>query len=178
MALVADMRVLVAMIGKPFGVRGQTTLRLHTDEPELRLAVGNVVFTDETGGAELTVETMRVEPPGGVVGFAGITDRGQAEELRGRELWAEVDPDQEPAGSEEWYDHQLIGLPCYSPRGAPLGNVVGVEHHPAHDSLVVRTPDGDRFVPFVGEIVPEVGQGRVVIDDPGGLLTDGGPGVQ
>lgn len=176
MALVADMRVLVATIGKPFGVRGQVTIRLRTDEPELRLAVGSSVFTREADGDELVVENLRLESPGGVIGFTRIADRGQAEELRGQDLWAEVDPERAPAEPEEWYDHQLTDLPCYSPGGEYLGKIVAVEHHPAHDSLVVRTADGDRFVPFVRQIVPEVGQGRVVIDDPGGLLGDGEPG--
>ena len=178
MALVAEMRVLVATIGKPFGVRGHVTIRLRTDEPELRLAVGNLVFTDETSSDVHVIDSLRLESPGGVIGFSGITDRGQAEELRGQDLWAEVDPRRAPAGAEEWYDHQLTGLPCYSPGGEHLGSVVAVEHHPAHDSLLVRTPHGDRLVPFVRQIVPEVGDEGIVIADPGGLLNDGEPGAQ
>jgi 16S rRNA processing protein RimM len=54
-----------------------------------------------------------------------------------------------------------------------LGEVVGLEHLPAHDLLVVREPDGARtLVPFVEAIVPvvDVPGGRVVLDPPGGLL--------
>lgn len=174
MALVADMRVLVAMIGKPFGVRGQVTIRLRTDEPEMRLAIGSRVFTGETTCDSLVVENLRLESPGGVIGFGDISDRGQAEELRGQEIWVEVDPERAPFDPEEWYDHQLTDLPCYSPDGEHLGRIVAVEHHPAHDSLVVRTADGDRFVPFVKEIVTKVGPGGVIVDDPGGLLSDEG----
>jgi 16S rRNA processing protein RimM len=176
MALVAEMRVLVATIGKPFGVQGQVTIRLRTDEPATRIVAGGRVFTGESGSGSLAIENVRLESPGGVIGFAGIADRSQAEELRGRDLWSEVDPDRVPADPDEWYDYQLIDLPCYSPEGGLLGTVVAVEHHPAHDSLVVRTAADDRFVPFVVEIVTEVGQDGLVIDDPGGLLSDHDPG--
>jgi 16S rRNA processing protein RimM len=51
--------------------------------------------------------------------------------------------------------------------------VIGLEHLPAHDVLVVRETGGARtLVPFVRAIVPvvDVPGGRVVIDPPGGLL--------
>ncbi len=54
-----------------------------------------------------------------------------------------------------------------------VGEVVGLEHLPAQDALVVREPDGTRsLVPFVRAIVPEVdvAGGRVVLDPPAGLL--------
>ena len=54
-----------------------------------------------------------------------------------------------------------------------LGEIIGLEHLPAHDMLVLREPDGTRtLVPFVRVIVPvvDVAGGRVVLDPPGGLL--------
>ena len=53
--------------------------------------------------------------------------------------------------------------------------MIRVEHPPAQDLLVVRTPSGDRLVPFVSALVPEVdpAAGRVVIDPIPGLLSDG-----
>ena len=57
--------------------------------------------------------------------------------------------------------------------GTLLGEIIGLEHLPAHDSLVLREPSGARtLVPFVRAIVPvvDVPGGRVVIDPPGGLL--------
>lgn len=184
MALVAEMRLLVAAIGKPFGVKGEVTVRLHTDEPTERLAVGQTLWAVPQGsrGAEstgehpdeqaLTIIGARFTPPGGVLRLEGVTNRNEAESLRGRELWAEVAEDRQAADLEEWYDHELVGLPCVSPTGEGLGEVIEVAHHPAHDSLVVRTESGDRFVPFVSEIIPEVTDEHVVVDDPGGLLSD------
>jgi 16S rRNA processing protein RimM len=169
------MRVLIATIGKPFGVRGEVTVRSRTDEPELRLAVGGEVVVDDDDQWTLEIEAARMSALGGVVKFSGVSNREQSEDLRGHEIWAEVDSDRVAAGTDEWYDHQLVGLPCYSPENELLGSIVEVAHQPAHDSLVVRTESGDRFVPLVSAIVTEVTSERVVIDAPGGLLKDDDP---
>ena len=52
--------VVVARVGRPHGLRGEVTVRLHTDEPERRLAVGAVLATEA--------------PPGSGVPVAGISE--------------------------------------------------------------------------------------------------------
>jgi 16S rRNA processing protein RimM len=109
-----------------------------------------------------------------LLGFDGVADRRAAEALRGALLEVEVtdSADEEP---DAWYDHQLVGLRVEAPDGADLGRVTAVEHPGAQDLLVVRCPDGaERLVPFVAAIVPavDVDAGRLVVVDPGGLLTD------
>ena len=143
---VADVRVLVATIGKPFGVRGEVTLRLRTDEPNHRLVSGSSITVvpagsdasadaKASGEAEYVIEAFRLDPPGGVLKLRGPRNRGDAEGLRGSEIWCEVSADQRPADDDEWYDHQLVGMRCESPEGEALGEVIEVAHHPAHDSL-------------------------------------------
>jgi 16S rRNA processing protein RimM len=168
------MRVRVARIGKPFGLAGDVTVQVFTDEPEARFAVGSeLVMADHDGADALRVDRVRGQGQRWTLGLVGIDDRTAAEALRGTELYADVPTDARPDGSaDEWYDRQLIGLPALSPAGESLGEVVGVEHPPAHDLLLVRTGSGHvGRVPFVSGIVTEVTPGGVVIDPPGGLLT-------
>jgi 16S rRNA processing protein RimM len=57
--------------------------------------------------------------------------------------------------------------------GERLGELLRIDHAPAHDLLVVRLTDGRTgLVPFVREIVPEVDVrgGRIVITPPEGLF--------
>ena len=59
------MERLVARIGKPHGLRGEVTLRLHTDDPERRGSrPGRVLRTEAEPGSgvppDLTVATARV----------------------------------------------------------------------------------------------------------------------
>ena len=162
-------QVVVGTIGRPQGIRGQVTVRPRTDMPELRFAPGATLLA---GGRELTVTGHSMTQGRLVVAFAGITDREAAESLRGLDLWAEVGTvDLE---EDEFHDTDLIGLTAVDPSGTVLGEVVGVDHPPAQDLLVVRTPGGDRLVPFVTALVPLVdpAAGRLVIEPIPGLLSE------
>lgn len=161
--------MIVGTIGRAHGLRGQLTVRPRTDSVEERFAPGAVVVAD---GRTLTVAGHSYAQGRLVVWFAGITDRTSAEELRGVDLWVEGVP--EVIGEDEFHDSELIGLAAVAPDGRMLGEVVAVEHPPLQDLLVVRTPNGDRLVPFVAALVPEVdpAAGRVVIDPIPGLLDE------
>ena len=105
------------------------------------------------------------------VTFAEVSDRTAAEGLTGVTLV--VDAEDSEDEDDAWYPHELAGLRAEHVDGRLLGEVVGLEHAPAHDVLVIRETDGARtLVPFVRAIVPvvDVAGGRVVLDPPGGLL--------
>ncbi len=165
------MWVRVARIGKPFGVRGQVTVQLFTDVPDERLAPGAPVSLADDGSEPVEIATTGRTGARWVLGLAGITDREGAEELRGRELFAPATAD--GAATDEWFDWQLVGLPCRTPGGEELGEVRAVEHPPGHDILVVATPTGQEIrVPFVAELVPDVTSDGVLITPPGGLFDE------
>ena len=42
------MRVIVGRIGRPHGIRGEVVIAVRTDEPDLRFAVGAVLYVDPT----------------------------------------------------------------------------------------------------------------------------------
>jgi len=105
------------------------------------------------------------------VRFAKVTDRSGAEALRGTEL--SIETEEWESDDEEWYDHEIVGLPARTPAGDDLGVVSDVEHGAAQDLLVVRTPDGREVrVPFVTALVPGVSREGVTIDAPDGLFDD------
>ncbi len=162
-------QVIVGTVGRAHGLRGQVTVRPRTDSVAERFAPGATVTA---GDRRLTVSGHGLQQGRLVVWFEGVTDRTAAEALRGVDLWAEGVP--EAIGADEFHDSELIGLAAVAPDGRALGEVVAVEHPPLQDLLVVRTPSGDRLVPFVVALVPEVDPvgGRVVIDPIPGLLED------
>ncbi|NKY40682.1 ribosome maturation factor RimM, partial [Cellulomonas septica] len=146
-------------------------LDLRTDAPEDRLAAGTVLATEPASAGPLTVVRTRVQQGRWYVTFAEAGDRTAAEALTGVTLV--VDADDSDDDEDAWYPHELAGLRAEHVDGRVLGEVVGLEHAPAHDVLVVRETDGARtLVPFVRAIVPvvDVAGGRVVLDPPGGLL--------
>jgi 16S rRNA processing protein RimM len=168
-------QLVVGRIGRAHGIKGEVSVEVRTDEPELRLAPGAVLATDPAGTGPLTIATGRVHSGRLMLRFEGVSDRGGAEALRNTLLIAEIDPDETPDDPEEFYDHQLIDLDVVTVDGREVGRIAEITHLPYQDLLVVARPDGGEvLIPFVGEIVPEIDleEQRAVIDPPPGLLDD------
>jgi 16S rRNA processing protein RimM len=166
-------QLVVGRIGRAHGIKGDVTVEVRTDEPELRLAPGAVLATDPPAAGPLLVADGRVHSGRLLLRFEGVRDRNAAEALRGTLLIAEVDPEERPDDPEEYYDHQLVDLDVVTVGGEPVGRVTEVLHLPYQDLLTVRRADGtDVLVPFVAAIVPEIDLDaqRAVIDPPPGLL--------
>jgi len=168
---------VVGRIGRPHGVRGEVTVEVRTDDPELRFAPGAVLLTDPPSRGPLTVAGRRwhreillltLERPDGAV----LDSREAAEEFRNTELLVEIAGLPALEDPDDFYDHQLVGLAARLTDGSPLGEVEAVRHE-GGDLLVVRRPDGgELLVPFVSAIVPTVdlAGGFLVVDPPEGLL--------
>lgn len=163
--------VVVARIGKPHGLKGEVTVRVHTDAPDERFVIGATFRTDPTAHGPLTLRTHRVHNGIHLLAFEEAADRTAAEGLRGTQLLVEAADDD---GDEDaWYADDLVGLSVVDPQGSELGTVVELHDRPAQDLLEIRLRD-DRiaYVPFVEQIVPDVDvdAGRIVVDAPPGLL--------
>ncbi|MDQ0789480.1 ribosome maturation factor RimM [Streptomyces sp. B3I8] len=169
------MQLVVARIGRAHGIKGEVTVEVRTDEPELRLGPGAVLATDPASAGPLTIETGRVHSGRLLLRFEGVRDRTAAEALRNTVLIADVDPDEVPEGEDEYYDHQLIDLDVVTEDGTEVGRITEVAHLPSQDLFVVERPDGTEvMIPFVEEIVTDVdlAEQRAVIDPPPGLIDD------
>ena len=174
--------IIVGVIVRAHGVRGEVVVALRTDEPERRFAPGQVLHSEQEGST-FTVVGTREHQGRWLVSFAEIGDRNAAEAARGVRLVAQVPVDERPDDDEEYYDRQLVGLAVHTEESPdPIGRVNAVLHLPAQDVLEISTADGTRLVPFVSELVPTVdlGAGRVVLAPVAGLLEDldGGPESQ
>ncbi|KQV17829.1 MULTISPECIES: ribosome maturation factor RimM [unclassified Kitasatospora] len=167
------MQLVVGKIGRAHGIRGDVSVEVRTDEPELRLGPGAVLLTDPATVGPLTIESGKVHSGRLLLRFAGVNDRNAAEALRGTMLIAEIDPEDRPDDPEEFYDHQLIGLDVVLLDGTLVGELSEVVHLPYQDLLTVTRPDGTEvLVPFVTRIVPTIDleNQRAVIDPPPGLI--------
>ncbi len=147
------MQLVVGRITRPHGVRGELSVEVRTDEPDRRFAAGHVLATDPVTAGPLTVESVRWHSGRLLVQFAGITDRNQAEDLRG--VWltldsAEAGPSDDP---DEFHDAELIGLAVVTTSGEPVGRVKDVRHF-GQDLLVIEPgPGGSQARP--GQDAPD-----------------------
>ncbi|MYR29733.1 MULTISPECIES: ribosome maturation factor RimM [unclassified Streptomyces] len=167
------MQLVVARIGRAHGIKGEVTVEVRTDEPELRLPPGAVLATDPPGAGPLTIEQGRVHSGRLLLRFAGVKDRTAAEALRNTLLIAEIDPEEVPEDPEEFYDYQLMDLDVVTEDGQEIGRITEISHLPSQDLFIVERPDGSEvMIPFVEEIVTEIDldEQRAVINPPPGLL--------
>ena len=136
--------VIVATIGRAHGLRGEVALILRTDQPEERMHARCRLrrSTPQAGPRTLTVLGTRSQQDRWYVHVR----RGRGPYRRGIACGAwscsiavdsQEEADEDP---DAWYPSQLKGLAVRHVDGRELGTVVGVDHYPAQDLLVVRTP--------------------------------------
>ncbi|MFJ2671121.1 ribosome maturation factor RimM [Streptomyces sp. NPDC087525] len=169
------MQLVVGRVGRAHGIKGEVTVEVRTDEPELRLGPGAVLATEPAQAGPLRIETGRVHSGRLLLRFEGVRDRTGAEALRNVLLIAEIDPEELPADPEEFYDHQLMDLDVVLADGTEIGRITEISHLPSQDLFIVERPDGSEvMIPFVEEIVTEIDleEQRAVIDPPPGLIDD------
>lgn len=166
------MRLQVARIGKPHGIRGEVTVQVMTDAPEERFVPGQVLDVDPASNGPLTVSKARWNKDILLLGFAEIQDRNGAEAVRGSKLFVEAEATDAEDDGDEWYAHELVGLKALVDE-REIGTVVALQQGEAQDLLEVELNDGvTALIPFVEEIVPEVDLDAktVIITPPPGLL--------
>lgn len=168
------MDLVIGRVAKTHGIRGELVVDVRTDDPGERFAVGAVLRgRAPKGGGEKNYTVTAARPHAGrlLLSLAGVDDRSAGDALRGTLFLidaADVDSGDDP---DEFYDHELIGLPVSTVDGEAVGAVSDVLHLPGGELLSVTTPDGrEVLIPFVGEIVPTVTREGVVVDPPEGLL--------
>jgi len=168
-------QVLVGVVLRAHGLRGELVVEVHTDAPDERFAPGAVLVAHRPGGPDstLTIESARPHSGRLLVRAVGVADRDAAESLRGVRLLIGTDALPAPADPDEFHVHQLEGLRAELEDGSAVGTVRDVVHGPGGELLVLARPDlPDALVPFVAAIVPtvDVEGGRVVLTPPDGLL--------
>lgn len=167
-----DDTVVVGRIGRPHGVRGEVTVEVRTDDPDLRFAPGAVLRTEPAERGPLTVVARRWHREVLLLAIEGVASREAAEELRNTELHVAVAELPALEDPDVFYDHQLVGLAARLPDGTELGTVDAVRHEGGDLLVVRRVGGGQLLVPFVTAIVPTVdlAGGTLVVDPPEGLL--------
>jgi 16S rRNA processing protein RimM len=152
-----DKPVTLAVIIGAHGVAGEVRLKLFGEGVE---SLKSYKSFDAAGGV-LTLKSVRPGPNGAVARFAEIGDRSAAEALRGTELTVPRSA-LPPLGEGEYYHADLIGLPCTSSDGEPLGEIVAVENFGAGDIVEIERPTGKRFMAPIHAVALE--EGGAVID--------------
>ena len=149
----------LAAVAGAHGLKGELRLKLFSDSVEGLARHSHF----HVGGRELALKDIKDGGKTAIARFEGISDRTQAEALRGELV--EIDRDALPPLEEgEYYHADLIGLPCVDEGGDALGMVVAVENFGAGDLLEVEREGGKRsLIPF-REPMARLDDNRIVVD--------------
>lgn len=167
-----DDAIVVGVIARSHGNRGEVILNSETDFPEERFRVGAWLAARRKDGREsaLQVESMRMHQGRPVVRFAGYESIGDAETLAGLELTV-AGNDAPELAEGEYYHRDLIGCEVVTGDGAVIGRVTKVEGERRANRLVVRGHRGEVLIPLADEICRvDLGSRRIVVTPPEGLL--------
>lgn len=171
------MDLAVGRIVKSHGVRGEVVVDVRTDDPDARFAPDTVLrgrLPRGAGERTFTVVSAREHGDRLLLRLDGVEDRSGADDLRGVVLVVDADSVTSGDDPDEFYDHEIIGVPVRTVDGDDVGTLADVLHLPGGDTLVVAVGEGDErrevLVPFVADIVPTVSTALVEIDPPDGLL--------
>ncbi|GBC87727.1 Ribosome maturation factor RimM [bacterium HR12] len=162
--------VAVGRITRAHGVAGEVAVLVLSEVPD-RFAEGAVVFLED--GRSLTVERARPHRGRLLVRFREVTDRTQAEALRGRLLVVPTSMSPPPPEGS-WWDHDIEGCAVRTEGGRELGVVREIIHTAANDVWVAVDEEGvETLIPVLKDVLVavEVAEKRIVIREIPGLTT-------
>jgi 16S rRNA processing protein RimM len=155
----------VGKISGVFGVKGWMKIFSFTDPRKNILNYSPLYMSQRGEWIEVKVMTGRVQGKGIVLSLENVTDPDQVLPLIGNQL-AITKQQLKPAGNNDYYWSQLIGMAVVNRQDEPLGIVDSLSETGANDVLQVTDAEQktQRLIPFVmDEIVDSVDLDKKII---------------
>jgi 16S rRNA processing protein RimM len=153
-----------------FGLKGEVRLFLYNPNTEMfEGAGGDVVLVDEAGVRSSVTLRSRSGAGKRILGrMAGVDTPEAAGKLVGVEIVLDAAALPE-AADDEFYHHELIGLPVRTESGTVLGRLTSIFEGPDTDIWMVSGPDAQSMIPAVRELIigVDLEQGITVVDGAG-----------
>jgi 16S rRNA processing protein RimM len=169
-----DDAILIGVVARTHGNRGEVVVNPETDFPEDRFHEGAQLLARASDGSLSTMEvvTMRMHQGRPVILFKGVTSMNDAELLSGTELRIaeEVDAAQRLAPGE-YYHRDLIGCAVVTESGDNIGEVTAVDDDHGQTRLIVRSRRNEVMIPLADAICTvDIAAKRITVRPPEGLL--------
>ena len=164
--------VVMGEITGPHGISGEVKVNSHL-VGNIKLIEGMkmcLLFPDGSKAIKRLIG-LRETAKGLLLRIEGVTDRNEAQKLRGCKI--ELDASLLASAEDgEYYWRDLIGLEVFLKAGKRLGKVIGMVERGEQDLLTVEIDGREAMIPFIEPIIVSVdlNAGRLVVDPPEGLL--------
>lgn len=151
-------RVCLGKITGVHGIKGLVKVTPFGDDPYLIEDI-RPLFTGPEGDASIELSLKQPQGSHYLAVVEGVSDRTQAEALKGTELYVPRDALPEIEEEDSYYIEDLVGLETRTEDGSVVGPVIAVHNFGAGDLLEIRQKSGETFMlPFKNETVGDVGE--------------------
>lgn len=137
------------------GIKGHVKIKTYTANP---VDIGAYGVMKDAKGKEYVLSNVRIATPNSAIAFVkGVTDRNQAETLRGTELFIERTQLPEPT-DDEYYHEDLIDLTVQDEQGKLYGTVLGIQNFGAGEFFDIKSDEHNKIItlPFNEEAVLDI----------------------
>jgi len=162
----------IGRVIRAHGIRGELSVAVLTDFPERFEATEWVYLGNEYQADRYHLENYRWHKKNVLLTLGGVTDRTQAEQLKGQLVQV---PIEEAVALPEggYYLFQLIGLRVVTTTGAFLGELTDILETKANDVLIVTDQNQKEvLLPAIPDVIRSIdlAQGQVVVEIIDGLI--------
>ena len=138
--------MVIGSVAKAQGIKGELKINLEVD-PERVENLSKV----EIDGKVYEIENLVSRVNGCFVKLAGVNDRTQAENLRGKSV-SVAREELESLAENEFYFEDLIGATVVDENERTIGEVIDIEQYGAADVIVIRQDGKIYSLPFLDDI--------------------------
>lgn len=163
--------LLLGTVVKAQGLRGELSVHAFSGQPRTLGQYRYFTLVDKVGtlSPELKVHAFRVQKDRAIILFESVSDRTFAEKLAGMGLLLNRRDLPRPE-EDEFYWHELYGVPVSTVQGELIGTMQSVFSNGAQEVMVIVNGSREYLVPVTEGIITRQNAMEIVIDPPPGLL--------
>jgi 16S rRNA processing protein RimM len=161
----------IGRVVRAHGLKGEISVTVMTEFPERFEITEQVYLGDQVEATPYQLESYRWHKDNVLLTLAGITNRDEAETLRGQLVQVPVE-EAMPLPDGAYYHYQLVGLEVVTTTGERLGVLREVMETGANDVYVVDNDGKEILLPAIADVVKSIDmeKGRIVVEVIEGLI--------
>ncbi len=145
----------IGKVIRAHGLRGEISVAVLTEFPDRFDTTEWVYLGDEFEATPYRLEHYRWHQKNILLTLAGVTDRTEAEKLRGQLVQVPL-AEAVPLPEGAYYFYQLIGLAVVTTDGEELGSIVDIIETGANDVYVVEKAGRQILLPAIDEVIQSI----------------------
>ena len=132
-------------ITQPFGIKGETKVYPHTDDPVIFKKIKKIYMEDGDAYKEYELESARMALPLVILKLKGIDTPEDVRMFRQKDIFI-LREDASPLSEGEYYFADIIGMEVTDDNGICRGRITDILQTGANDVYEITSDDGTSFL--------------------------------